>query len=497
MEASEIRDQYHRLLEGVSPNAAIAALDNYENVRREKERLRQENEVLDRRYGAAQDELIHYREQTILLQRQLDQELQEKKKVIYQERENQRENMMAAYAQLHKLARDKDVESARVEHLQQQLQETNAEINRLLSLQVQTDEDVKRLRAERNSAKQEYSRVMSERDSILKENEHLTEERTSLCSRLKISEANEKVAQQQLTVLRSELEKGKQERDEFKNSRIGSGSSSTQLCSTCGAGLTHSANLSHVSVGDISGSIGSSGDMAIDINMEELRGQLEALKGDSEKLRQDRDWAMSERERIVAERDSLRLMTDQLRKERDDANTRLGRAIKDADDLKRQREKVELEMREIKDKMESELQALSERSNCDDSNSPSHSRDSAIDADMAEWEIETLVENMSGCSKAEDLGIELGGGRDDPVMGCFYPIYVKNISMGSKFDGVLRVYDCLLQVNNIDVTSMERKSVIDILKNSTQCKMMIKRRRLVGMKLLSVPLDYVDGKGNI
>ncbi|KRY37187.1 Disks large -like protein 5, partial [Trichinella spiralis] len=119
---------------------------------------------------------------------------------------------------------------------------------------------------------------------------------------------------------------------------------------------------------------------------------------------------------------------------------------------------------------------------------PSNSHDSAIDADMAEWEVETLELNMNGAQKNEDLGLELRGGRDDPVFGQLVPIYVTSVAVGSRLDGVLRTYDCIMMVNNIDVSLMERRSVMDILRNSSAVKMVIKRRRLVGMKLISVPL---------
>lgn len=69
--------------------------------------------------------------------------------------------------------------------------------------------------------------------------------------------------------------------------------------------------------------------------------------------------------------------------------------------------------------------------------SPSHSRDSAIDTDLAEWELDNLELSINGSQK-EDLGIELRGGRDDPVLGTTVPIYIKSVTKGSKLDGQLR-----------------------------------------------------------
>lgn len=64
--------------------------------------------------------------------------------------------------------------------------------------------------------------------------------------------------------------------------------------------------------------------------------------------KQQRDWALSERQRIVAERDSMRTMCDTLRRERDDAITKLAVAIRDTDELQRQKEQAERELKKIK-----------------------------------------------------------------------------------------------------------------------------------------------------
>lgn len=61
-----------------------------------------------------------------------------------------------------------------------------------------------------------------------------------------------------------------------------------------------------------------------------------------------RDWALSERQRIVAERDSMRAMCDTLRRERDDAITRLATAIRDTDELQRQKQLAEREWKKLR-----------------------------------------------------------------------------------------------------------------------------------------------------
>jgi hypothetical protein len=50
-----------------------------------------------------------------------------------------------------------------------------------------------------------------------------------------------------------------------------------------------------------------------------------------------------------------------------------------------------------------------------------------------------------------------------------------------------------MQVNDIDVSNMERRSVMDILANSKHVKMVVRRRRVVGMKLVPISLSPNDG----
>ena len=80
------------------------------------------------------------------------------------------------------------------------------------------------------------------------------------------------------------------------------------------------------------------------------------------------------------------------------------------------------------------------------------------------------VANLQAGTK-EDLGIELRGGRDDPMVGTQVSIYVKSVTKGGKLDGHLRMFDCITQVNDIDVSNMEHRSVMDILRNSKHVKM--------------------------
>lgn len=61
-----------------------------------------------------------------------------------------------------------------------------------------------------------------------------------------------------------------------------------------------------------------------------------------------RDWAFNERDKIVLERESIRTLCDKLRKERDRAVSDLAEALRDSDDVKRQKNETSKELKDLK-----------------------------------------------------------------------------------------------------------------------------------------------------
>ena len=61
-----------------------------------------------------------------------------------------------------------------------------------------------------------------------------------------------------------------------------------------------------------------------------------------------RDWAFSERDKIVRERESMRTLCDKLRHERDNAVSKLAEALRDCDELKKQKSVTAKELKEVK-----------------------------------------------------------------------------------------------------------------------------------------------------
>ena len=60
------------------------------------------------------------------------------------------------------------------------------------------------------------------------------------------------------------------------------------------------------------------------------------------------DWAFTERDKIVRERESIRTLCDKLRHERDGAVSKLIEALRDTDELKKQKSDALKQLKEVK-----------------------------------------------------------------------------------------------------------------------------------------------------
>lgn len=67
-----------------------------------------------------------------------------------------------------------------------------------------------------------------------------------------------------------------------------------------------------------------------------------------EESKRQREWAFGERDKIVSERDDIRILCDQLRHERDGAVSDLFSALRDSDDIRRQKNDAVRELKEFR-----------------------------------------------------------------------------------------------------------------------------------------------------
>lgn len=222
-------------------------------------------------------------------------------------------------------------------------------------------------------------------------------------------------------------------------------------------------------------------------SVDTLQTELEEAVQEAEVSKRRRDWAFSERDKIVLERESIRTLCEKLRKERDRAVSDLAGALRDSDNIKKQRNEASKELKDLKEKIESGDHTLKT------SQLPqnlTHGHDTSIDEDN-DWQIIPIHLDVSKlCLGSErDLGMILVGGCDNP----YYPndsgIYVGRVIQGSVLESKLRLNDCIMRVNNIDCTSVSTRVVLDSLRKSMgTATLIIKRRRLTRRLLRTTQL---------
>merc|ERR1711879_719895 len=74
---------------------------------------------------------------------------------------------------------------------------------------------------------------------------------------------------------------------------------------------------------------------------EKLTGELQEATMEADVAKGRRDWAFSERDKVVLERESIRTLCDKLRRERDRAVSELAEALRDSDDIKKERNETQ------------------------------------------------------------------------------------------------------------------------------------------------------------
>ncbi|XP_078284754.1 disks large homolog 5-like isoform X9 [Rhinoraja longicauda] len=336
--------------------------------------------------------------------------------------------------------------------LQREMERLQTEVTRYKTLQLKAMKDAEKYKEERDTVLNEYRLVMSERDQVHKEIDKLQTELELAQGHLKNTSSERKVAGEELEALRQ-----KQDSATMDMERAGK-------------------------------------------EIEMLRKQCEAMSQElkegiqeAEVAKRRRDWAFQERDKIVAERESIRTLCDNLRRERDRAVSDLAEALRDLDDMMKQKNDAVRELKELKEKMETQLEKEARIRQLMAHNS----HDSAIDTDSLEWEtgvVEFPKDRDDMDLKA--LGFDVAGGADEPYLPGDSGIFVIKVDKGSIADGRLRVNDCLLRINDVDLTNKDRKHVIKAVLNGGGVINVIVRRRksLGGRAITPVHISLVGHK---
>uniref|UniRef100_A0A0N5AG24 PDZ domain-containing protein n=1 Tax=Syphacia muris TaxID=451379 RepID=A0A0N5AG24_9BILA len=106
---------------------------------------------------------------------------------------------------------------------------------------------------------------------------------------------------------------------------------------------------------------------------------------------------------------------------------------------------------------------------------------------------DTLTFNLNLPSASPNLGVILGGGKGDDIVGHESPIYIKEVLPGSPFEPHLQKLDYIIEVNGIEVAGMDQHSVTSILSNSKKLSIEVKRRNQI-CNIAEVSLGNASGK---
>ncbi|XP_031826443.1 MAGUK family member discs large 5 isoform X5 [Nomia melanderi] len=524
-EVSELRCQNQEVLVSDTTNSDtmnqhyLSALRKYEAVKDEYDALRKRYDDLIASHSSAVNKLELSQEEAARLKKQYDDVVQERNSAI-RERNGLKQQCTAAIRQWDIALRERNEYREALAKVQQQHEEAVKEINHAMVLRMKASKDMKRLTEERNAALQEYSLIMGERDTVHKEMEKLGDDLTQAYAKVTHFEnqnkqfiEEKKALSYQIETLRREISSALQDRDEALKQcnqlrqKFGDYSEGSNRDYKNRMEL-HSYNRERDNSNKEAERENNTADYTkrdkermdnldqANLELDKLRKSVDKLQAELEEALQEaevskrrRDWAFSERDKIVLERESIRTLCDRLRKERDRAVSELAGALRDSDDIKKQRNEASKELKDLKEKIESGDHALRASQFAQ---GLAHSHDSAIDADINDWEILTIHFDLSRlCLDTDrDLGLTLVGGRDSP----YYPndtgIYVAQITAGSAAEGKLRVNDCIMRVNNVDCTSVSTRVIMETLRTCSvgSATLTVRRRRVTRRSLRTTQL---------
>uniref|UniRef100_A0A8C8FUF2 Discs, large homolog 5a (Drosophila) n=1 Tax=Oncorhynchus tshawytscha TaxID=74940 RepID=A0A8C8FUF2_ONCTS len=441
----EVADMRLQQQEVMRENGSSEVLNKlYDTAMDKLEGVRKEYDSLSKRYGEKVanhntdlSRLEQAEEENRRLQKQMDTLLKQRDKAIHYQ-----QHCSTSMRRFDSVQQELDKSSAQNKVLQREMERLQSEVMRCKNFQLKAVKDCEKFKEERDSVFNEYRLIMSERDQVIKELEKLQMALEAAEARLKNTSSERMVASEETEALRQKQD---------------------------------SATL------DIE---------RVNKEMEVLRKQYEAMSQELKEATQEaevakcrRDWAFQERDKIVAERESIRTLCDNLRRERDRAVSDLADALRNLDDMRKQKNDSSRELKEFKEKMESQLDK--EARFCQLMAHSSH--DSAIDTDSLEWETEVVeFEKDRDDMDLKALGFDIAEGVNDPYLPGDCGIFVTRVDRGSIADGRLRVNDWLLKLNDVNLTNKDRKQVVNaVLNGGGLINMVVRRRKSLGGRLVT------------
>uniref|UniRef100_A0A8C9XV61 Discs, large homolog 5a (Drosophila) n=1 Tax=Sander lucioperca TaxID=283035 RepID=A0A8C9XV61_SANLU len=490
------------------------AMDKLEGVKKEYDALSKRYSEKVANHNTDLSRLEQAEEENRRLQKQMDALLKQRDSAMHYQQQ-----YSTSIRRFDSVQQELNKSSAQNKELQREMERLQSEVTRYKNLQLKAAKDCEKYKEERDSVFNEYRLIMSERDQVIKELDKLQTELEAAEARLKNTSSERVVASEELEALRQELNSSLVDRDraicernelleKYCHEVKDKAEAQKELSQAC-KDIEMVREERDVARKERTEAIIQRDQLlreyyqarqkqdSATLDMERANKEIEMLRKQYEAMSQElkeatqeaevakcrRDWAFQERDKIVAERESIRTLCDNLRRERDRAVSDLADALRNLDDMRKQKNDALRELKELKEKMESQLEK--EARFCQLMAHSSH--DSAIDTDSLEWETEVVeFEKNRDDMDLKALGFDIAEGVNDPYLPGDCGIFVTRVDKGSIADGRLRVNDWLLKINDMDLTNKDRKQVVKaFLNGGGLINMVVRRRKSLGGRLLT------------
>ncbi|XP_013767111.1 disks large homolog 5-like [Pundamilia nyererei] len=393
------------------------AVDKLEAVKSDYETLRKCYNDKLASHNADLSRLDQAEEENHRLQKQLDMLLKQRDAAIHYQQ--QYSSSIRRFDNTHQ---ELSKATAHNKELQREMERLQSEVTRLKTQQLKAAKDSEKYKEERDSVISEYRLIMSERDQVIKEVDRLQTGLEMAEAKLKSTSSERRVASEELEALRQELASALVDRDraiceknelleKFCHEVKDKAEAQKELNQAC-KDIETVREERDVARKERTEAIIQRDQLlqeyyqarqeqdSATMNMERATKEIEMLRKQYEAISQElkealqeaevakcrRDWAFQERDKIVAERESIRTLCDNLRRERDRAVSDLADALRNLDDMRKQKNDATRELKELKEKLEDELEKEARYRQL----MAHSSHDSAIDTDSMEWETEVV-----------------------------------------------------------------------------------------------------------
>ncbi|KAL7877686.1 hypothetical protein SRHO_G00043290 [Serrasalmus rhombeus] len=517
----EVADMRLQQQQVIRENGSSEVLKLYDTAMDKLEGLKKEYDSLSKRYSEKVanhntdlSRLEQAEEENRRLQKQLETLIKQRDTAIHYQQQ-----YSASIRRFDSVQQELNKTSSQNKELQREMERLQSEVTRYKNFQLKAVKDAEKYKEERDSVFNEYRLIMSERDQVIKEVDKLQTELEAAEARLKNTSSERMVASEELEALRQELNSSLVDRDraicernelleKYCHEVKDKAEAQKELSQAC-KDIETVREERDVARKERTEAIIQRDQLLREyyqarqkqdtatLDMERATKEIEVLRKQCEAMSQElkeavqeaevakcrRDWAFQERDKIVAERESIRTLCDNLRRERDRAVSDLADALRNLDDMRKQKNDAARELKELKEKMESQLEK--EARFCQLIAHSSH--DSAIDTDSLEWETEVVeFEKDRDDMDLKALGFDIAEGVNDPYLPGDCGIFVTRVDKGSIADGRLRVNDWLLKINDMDLTNKDRKQVIKaVLNGGGVINMVVRRRKSLGGRLVT------------